>query len=93
MLATNSTLQPSHQTTLSIKPWGNNLGVRIPSALAKAVKLRANQTVSISALNGVLTITPQNDAQLSLAQRLAAYNPAIHGGEVMASAPVGAEVL
>ena len=86
-------LQSTHQATLSIKPWGNNLGVRIPSALAKAVRLRANQTVSISALNGVLTITPQEDAPLSLAQRLAAYDPIIHGGEVMASAPVGAEML
>jgi antitoxin MazE len=87
------TLQPTHQTTLSIKPWGNNLGVRIPSALARAVRLRANQTVRISALNGVLTITPQDDAPLTLAQRLAAYDPALHGGEVMASAPVGAEML
>lgn len=93
MLATSTALQPTHQITLSIKPWGNNLGVRIPSALAKAVRLRANQTVSISALNGVLTITPQEDAPLSLAQRLAAYDPAIHGGEIMGSAPVGAEVL
>lgn len=89
MLALNST----HQTTLSIKPWGNNLGVRIPSALARAVRLRANQTVHITAMNGVLTITPQDDAPLSLAQRLAAYDPAVHGGEWMASTAVGAEAL
>jgi antitoxin MazE len=86
-------MQAALQTTLSIKPWGNNLGVRIPSALAKAVRLRANQSVHISASNGVLIITPQDDAPLSLAQRLAAYDPAIHGGEVMHSAPVGAEII
>jgi antitoxin MazE len=65
----------------------NNLGARIPSALTRAAKLRASQTVCISAM------TPLDYAPLTLAQRLAAFDPAIHGGEVMASIPADAEML
>jgi antitoxin MazE len=86
-------LEPTCEAILSIKPWGNNLGVRIPSALAKAVRLRANQSVNITAHEGVLTITPLDDAPMTLAQRLAAFDPVTHGGELMASTPVGVELL
>ena len=34
--------------TLDIKPWGNNLGVRLPAAVARAAQLRANQRVRIT---------------------------------------------
>jgi len=33
------------EAVLEIKTWGNSLGVRIPSAVARAARLRANQPV------------------------------------------------
>jgi antitoxin MazE len=33
------------------------------------------------------------EPKLTLAQKLAAFDPALHGGEVMATVPVGREVL
>ena len=33
------------EAILDIKPWGNNLGVRIPAAVARVAKLHANQRV------------------------------------------------
>lgn len=79
------------EALLDIKPWGNNLGVRIPAAVAREAKLRANQRVKVSVEDGRVIITPQADKALTLAERLALFDPALHGGEVMAAAPVGVE--
>lgn len=79
------------EALLDIKPWGNNLGVRIPAAVAREAKLRANQRVKVSVEDGRVIITPQADKALTLADRLALFDPALHGGELMAAAPVGAE--
>ena len=79
------------EALLDIKPWGNNLGVRIPAAVARAANLRANQRVKLTVEDGRVVITPQADKALTLADRLALFDPALHGGEAMAAAPVGAE--
>lgn len=79
------------EATLDIKPWGNNLGVRIPAAVARAAKLRAHQRVTLSVEDGRVVITPQDEKTLSLEARLALFDPALHGGEAMATAPVGVE--
>lgn len=77
---------------LDIKPWGNNLGVRIPAAVARMAKLHANQRVKLTVEDGRVVITPQLDEPLSLAARLALFDPAVHGGEVMQVAPSGVEL-
>ena len=79
------------EALLDIKAWGNNLGVRIPAAVARAAKLHANQRVKVSVEDGRVVITPQLDRVLSLTERLALYDPLMHGGEVMAYAPIGVE--
>jgi antitoxin MazE len=79
------------EAVLDIKAWGNNLGVRIPAAVAKAAKLRAHQRVKLSVEKGRVVITPQDPVPLSLGDRLARYDPTLHGGEAMASVLVGAE--
>ena len=79
------------EAILDIKPWGNNLGVRIPAAVARAANLHANQRVKLTVEDGRVVITPQRDKPLTLADRLALFDPAIHGGEAMPTAPVGAE--
>lgn len=76
---------------LDIKQWGNNLGVRLPAAVARAAHLRVNQRVRVVVEEGRVVITPIEDAQLTLEQRLARFDPAKHGGEAMVSAPLGAE--
>jgi antitoxin MazE len=77
------------EALLDIKAWGNNLGVRIPAGVAREAKLRVNQRVKVSVEDGRVVITPQIDKALTLADRLALFYPARHGGEVMATAPVG----
>jgi antitoxin MazE len=75
---------------LDIKQWGNNLGVRLPAAVARAAHLHANQRVRVSVEDGHIVIHPV-EAPLTLEQRLAQYSPERHGGEAMISTPVGAE--
>ncbi len=76
---------------LDIKQWGNNLGVRLPAAVARAAHLSVDQRVRVSVEGGQVVITPVSDAALTLEQRLAQFDPARHGGEAMVSAPMGAE--
>ena len=79
------------ETLLDIKLWGNDLGVRIPSAVARAANLRANQRVKLAVEHGRVVITPQADKALTFTVRLALFDPALHAGEAMAIAPMGAE--
>ena len=80
------------EAVLDIKQWGNNLGVRLPAAVARAAHLHVDQRVRVSVDGDHVVITPVTDVHLSLEQRLAAYDPARHGGEVMGtSRSIGAE--
>ncbi|HXS04518.1 MAG TPA: AbrB/MazE/SpoVT family DNA-binding domain-containing protein [Rhodanobacter sp.] len=77
---------------LDIKHWGNNLGVRLPAAIARAAHLRADQRVSVVVEDGRVVVTPVEDAPLTLEQRLARFDPQSHGGEAMSVGKrVGAE--
>ncbi len=79
------------EAVLDIKQWGNNLGVRLPAAVARAANLHVNQRVRIAVDDGQVVISPVADAPLSLAQRLALFDPDRHGGEAMATTILGAE--
>jgi antitoxin MazE len=79
------------EAILSIKHWGNNLGVRLPQAVARAAHLHADQQVRISVESGRVVIEPLPMEALSLEDRLKRFDPSRHGGEAMPSAPIGAE--
>lgn len=71
------------EAVLDIKQWGNNLGVRLPATVAREAHLHVDQRVRISVEGGQVVITPVTDVHLTLEQRLACFDPARHGGEVM----------
>jgi antitoxin MazE len=80
------------EVTLDIKQWGNNLGVRLPAAIAREANLRAHQRVNIAVIDKQVVITPVEQIVLTLEQRLALFDSARHSGEVMiASEALGAE--
>jgi antitoxin MazE len=80
------------EAVLDIKRWGNNLGVRLPAAVAREAHLHVDQRVRVSVEGDQVVITPVDDSRLTLEQRLAAYDPKRHGGEQMATtSAVGAE--
>lgn len=79
------------EAVLDIKQWGNSLGIRLPASVAREAHLRVDQRVRISVEGGQVVITPVIDAPLTLEQRLARFDPARHGGEIMTSQAIGAE--
>ena len=80
------------EVILDIKQWGNNLGVRLPAAIAREAHVHADQQVRLTVSNGQIIITPVQEKKLTLEQRLARFNPDRHGGEAMPSTQIlGAE--
>ena len=77
----------------TVQRWGNSLAVRIPVELARSARLVAGQPVELSAQDGGLLMVPVGEPELSLSQMLAAFDPDIHGGEVMAAKPIGREII
>ena len=73
------------EVILDIKQWGNSLGVRLPAANAREAQVHVDQPVRLTVVNGQIIITPLQDEPLTLEQRLAQFDPAKHGGEVMAT--------
>jgi len=79
------------QVILSIKRWGNSLGVRLPVAVSSEAHLHLDQQVRIEVENGQVIITPITDVAMTLEQRLELFDPELHGGEVMVTEAIGAE--
>ncbi len=80
------------EAVLDLKQWGNNLGVRLSAAIARAAHLHVDQRVRIASEDGRVIITPLDDLPLTLEQRLALFDPARHGREVMVTMSAGVEV-
>ena len=79
--------------TLTVQQWGKSLAVRIPAAVARSARFRVGQPVEVSAQDSNILVKALGEPKLTLAQKLAAFDPALHGGEIMATRPVGDEVL
>lgn len=78
---------------LTVQQWGNSLAVRIPAAVARSARFVVGQPVELSVGEGGVLVRAVGKAKLTLAQRLAAFDPERHGGETMAASPVGSELL
>jgi antitoxin MazE len=78
---------------LKVQMWGNSLAVRLPSSIARSAKLTPGQPVEISIQDGVISIVPMGKREMTLSERLAAYDVERHGGEVMAAPRRGKEVM
>jgi len=80
------------EAVLDIKQWGNNLGVRLPAAVAREAHLHVDQRVRVTVEGDQVIITPVDATKLSLEQRLAVYDANRHGGEQMTTTQtLGAE--
>ena len=80
-----------NQSTIS--KWGNSLAVRIPAAIARSAKLSEGQSVEISVAEAGVSIVPAGRRELTLAERLERFDPALHGGEAMIAKRVGREAM
>jgi len=71
--------------------WGNGLALRLTKPMAKAAGVTEGTPVRVLVQPGRIVI--ESDTEPSLDQMLAAFDPAKHGGEVMADAPRGVEAF
>ena len=69
------------EVVLKIKQWGNNLGIRLPAAVAREANFHIGQRVRVSVERDQIVIAPIDASRLTLKQRLAAFDPVRHGGE------------
>jgi antitoxin MazE len=79
----------SKTATLTVQQWGNSLAVRIPAAIARSARFKVGQPVEVSAQDSNVLVRAVGEPKLTLAQKLAAFDPDRHGGEVMATRRVG----
>lgn len=79
--------------TLTVQRWGNSLAVRIPAAVARSARFKVGQPVEVSAQDSNILVKALGEPRLTLAQRLAAFDPDLHGGESMRARRIGNEVL
>lgn len=77
----------------TVQEWGNGLAVRITAPVAKAARLARGVPIKIEVVDGGVFLRRLGKPKLSLAQKLKAFDPTIHGGEVMATGRIGAEVF
>jgi antitoxin MazE len=78
---------------LRIQKWGNSLALRIPSSIAKRAGLQAGQPVRLSMRHSSVVVSPAGEPLLTLAQRLALFDPQQHGGEAIVTKPTGREIM
>src|ERR1700679_3252941 len=83
----------SKSATLTVQQWGNSLAVRIPAAVARTARFRVGQPVEVSAQDSNVLVRSIGEPKLTLEQKLAAYDPLRHSGEVMATGLVRKEIL
>lgn len=57
--------------------------MRIPPDVALSARLAAGQAVEVSTREGRMVIKGVDASKRTLAEKLAAFDPALHGGEVM----------
>jgi antitoxin MazE len=82
------------EVTLDIKQWGNNLGVRLPVAIAREAHLHVHQRVNVAVVDNQVIITPVGEDALTLEQRLSLFDSARHSGEVMTTyLALGEEII
>lgn len=83
----------SKSATLTLQQWGNSLAVRIPAAVARSARFKVGQPVEVSAQDSNVLVKAIGKPRLTLAQKLAAFDPVRHGGEAMATGRVGREAF
>jgi antitoxin MazE len=86
-------MAPALKVEQTVQEWGNGLGVRITSPVAKAAHLTQGMPISVEVVKNGVLLRVVGKPKLSLSQKLKAFDPDHHGGEAMPTRPIGKEVI
>ena len=75
----------------TVQEWGNGLAVRITAPIAKAARFTRGLPIEVEVVDGGVFLRAAGKPKLTMAQKLKAFDPEQHGGEVMATGRIGAE--
>jgi antitoxin MazE len=74
-----------------ISAWGNGLAFRLTKPMAKVAGVTEGSPIRVTVNPGRIVI--ETEAEPTLEQMLAAFDPIKHGGEIMADHAVGVEAF
>ena len=77
---------------LSLKQWGNSLGIRIPKVILEASHISIDDTLSITVEDGAIVIRKALKHK-TFDERLAEYNGRISKADFTWDEPVGREIF
>jgi len=78
-------------TAITLSAWGNSHGIRLSRELMQSLGITPDTALQATVLaKGCLELRAVNPRP-SLKDKLAAFDPQVHGGEVMQDAPQGYE--
>ncbi len=78
---------------VTMRKWGNSIGVRIPAVILTELNLSAEKKVDVRAEAGRIIIEPIIDSQETLEQLLGQITPDNLHSEIDFGQPVGKELL
>jgi antitoxin MazE len=78
---------------VTMRKWGNSIGVRIPAVILTELNLSAEKKVDVRAEAGRIIIEPIIDSQETLEQLLGQITPNNVHSEIDFGQPVGKELL
>ena len=78
---------------VTMRKWGNSIGVRIPAGILTELNLSAEKKVDVRAEAGRIIIEPIIDSQETLEQLLGQITPDDVHSEIDFGQPVGKELL
>ena len=78
---------------VTMRKWGNSIGVRIPAVILTELNLSAEKKVDVRAEAGRIIIEPIIDSQETLEQLLGQITPNNLHSEIDFGQPVGKELL
>jgi len=86
-------MAPALKVEQTVQEWGNGLGVRITSPVAKAAHFSQGVPISVEVVKNGVLLRIVGKPKLSLSQKLKAFDPEQHGGEAMTSKSIGKEII
>jgi antitoxin MazE len=86
-------MAPILKVEQTIQEWGNGLGIRITSPVAKAAHFAKGVPISVEVVKDGVLLRVVGKPKLSLTQKFKAFDPEKHGGEVMTSTSIGKEII
>jgi antitoxin MazE len=77
--------------TTTVQKWGNSLALRIPSSVAKDVRLRQGSVVDVAIVEGRMVVKPKGRQKYSLGRMLKGVKKRNLHTEHLAGNPKGRE--